>query len=63
VAFHPWQLQKLRDRWTKYMEEVYQVANTKGQEFVPNTLQLLDQEHNSGKLIKQAAIDKEKDKK
>jgi hypothetical protein len=45
------------------MEEVYQVANTNGQESVPNTLQLLDQEHNNGKLIKQAAIDKEKDKK
>jgi hypothetical protein len=63
VVFHPWQPQKLRDRWIKYMDEVYRVANTKGQEFMTNTLRQLDQEYNDGKLIEQTAIDKEKDKK
>ncbi|KAH4055823.1 hypothetical protein HBI26_186480 [Parastagonospora nodorum] len=62
VTFDPWQPQKLKEKWFKYMDEAYKNANSGVQEFVDDTVAKLRVEFDDARLIKQADIDKEKDK-
>ncbi|KAH7385735.1 hypothetical protein BKA66DRAFT_461898 [Pyrenochaeta sp. MPI-SDFR-AT-0127] len=62
VTFRNWEPQKLKEKWFEYMDKVYEKANKKGQDFMRENLKRLNDEYNNGKLIKQADVDKERDK-
>jgi hypothetical protein len=62
VKFHGWEPQKLKEKWFAYMDDVYARANQKGEDFMKKNLARLKAEYNDKKLIKQADINKEKNK-
>ena len=53
---------KLKPKWFAYMDNVYENANKKAQGFMEDNLKKLNDEYNDGRLIKQADVDKEKNK-
>ncbi|KAF2463814.1 uncharacterized protein BDR25DRAFT_362485 [Lindgomyces ingoldianus] len=62
VTFDKWVPQKLKEKWFAYMDNVYANANKKGQDFMKDNLKRLNDEYNDKKLIKQADVDREKNK-
>lgn len=62
VTFNKWTPLKLKEKWFAYMDSVYENANKKGQDFMKDNIKRLKDEYNDGKTIKQADIDKEKNK-
>lgn len=64
VYFHPWKHQKLREKWFEYMDQVYETANQRGQDFMEENLARLEDEYNDSKLKEvQDAFKREKKKK
>lgn len=63
VTYDPWKYLDLEKKWYKYMDDIYDRANKKGQEFMNTNLKRLKEEYNDGKMLKQSEIDKEKDPK
>jgi len=63
VVFKNWPILQLKEKWFKYMNQVYTNANNKGKEFMKENLKQLKAEYNDAKLIKQEDVDKQGDHK
>lgn len=62
VTYAAWKYLNLRKKWFEHMNEVYERANNKAQDFMNINMKRLKEEYNDGKMLKQSDIDKEKDK-
>jgi hypothetical protein len=62
VILNKWVPQKLKEKRFVYMDDVYEFADKKAQDFMKDNLARLKTEYNDGKLIQDADIKKEKDK-
>jgi hypothetical protein len=60
VTFNKWTPLKLKEKWFAYMDDVYENANKKGQNFMKDNIKRLKDEYDDGKKITQAQVDKEK---